>query len=37
MVAIPTSLRRLVIQRADNRCEYCAIIQAIGVEKQFFG
>jgi 5-methylcytosine-specific restriction endonuclease McrA len=27
MVAIPASLRRLVIQRADNRCEYCGISQ----------
>jgi hypothetical protein len=27
MVAIPTSLRQLVIQRADNRCEYCGLSQ----------
>ncbi|MFB2938083.1 HNH endonuclease [Aerosakkonemataceae cyanobacterium BLCC-F154] len=27
MSAIPVSLRRLVIQRADNRCEYCKISQ----------
>lgn len=27
MVAIPASLRRLVIQRADNRCEYCGSSQ----------
>jgi hypothetical protein len=27
MVAIPASLRRLVIQRADNRCEYCGLSQ----------
>jgi HNH endonuclease len=27
MTAIPASLRRLVIQRADNRCEYCGISQ----------
>ncbi|MBD1919780.1 HNH endonuclease [Microcoleus sp. FACHB-831] len=27
MVTIPASLRRLVIQRADNRCEYCGISQ----------
>lgn len=27
MGAIPASLRRLVIQRADNRCEYCQISQ----------
>jgi hypothetical protein len=27
MTKIPTSLRRLVIQRADNRCEYCGISQ----------
>ncbi len=25
MATIPASLRRLVIQRADNRCEYCGI------------
>jgi len=24
---IPASLRRLVIQRADNRCEYCGLSQ----------
>jgi hypothetical protein len=27
MVAIPTSRRQLVIQRADNRCEYCGLSQ----------
>lgn len=27
MVAIPTSLRRLSIQRAGNRCEYCGLSQ----------
>lgn len=27
MVTIPISLRRSVIQRADNRCEYCGISQ----------
>ena len=27
MTTIPASLRRLVIQRADNRCEYCSISQ----------
>ncbi|MEQ9233928.1 HNH endonuclease [Coleofasciculus sp. E2-BRE-01] len=27
MATIPASLRRLVIQRADNRCEYCGISQ----------
>lgn len=27
MVAIPVSLRRLVIQRANNRCEYCGLSQ----------
>lgn len=27
MVAIPTSLRRLVIQRAENSCEYCGLSQ----------
>lgn len=27
MTTIPVSLRRLVIQRADNRCEYCRISQ----------
>lgn len=27
MPAIPVSLRRLVIQRANNRCEYCGISQ----------
>lgn len=26
-MAIPASLRRFVIQRADNRCEYCGISQ----------
>ena len=25
---IPASLRRLVIQRASNRCEYCGLSQA---------
>lgn len=28
MSKIPVSLRRLVIQRADNRCEYCCLSQA---------
>lgn len=28
MAAIPTSLRRLVIQRANDRCEYCGLSQA---------
>jgi hypothetical protein len=28
MTTIPAPLRRLVIQRADNRCEYCKISQA---------
>ena len=28
MSAIPSSLRQLVIQRADDRCEYCGISQA---------
>lgn len=28
MSAIPAVLRRLVIQRADSRCEYCGISQA---------
>ncbi len=28
MPAIPNSLRRLVIQRAENRCEYCKLSQA---------
>jgi len=28
MAAIPTTLRRLVIQRADDRCEYCGLSQA---------
>jgi HNH endonuclease len=28
MPAIPASLRRLVIQRANNRCEYCTLSQA---------
>lgn len=27
MSSIPVALRRLVIQRADNRCEYCGISQ----------
>jgi hypothetical protein len=27
MSAIPSSLRQLVIRRADNRCEYCGISQ----------
>ncbi|HBR00661.1 MULTISPECIES: HNH endonuclease signature motif containing protein [unclassified Roseofilum] len=27
MTKIPTSLRQLVIQRAQNRCEYCGISQ----------
>jgi hypothetical protein len=27
MVAIPASLHRLVIQKADNRCEYCGLSQ----------
>ena len=27
MATIPASLRRLVIQRADNRCEYCGLSQ----------
>jgi hypothetical protein len=27
MSTIPASLRRLVIQRAENRCEYCRISQ----------
>lgn len=27
-MSIPASLRRLVIQRADDRCEYCRISQA---------
>ncbi|MGJ3246788.1 MAG: HNH endonuclease [Elainellaceae cyanobacterium] len=27
MATIPVSLRRLVIKRADNRCEYCRISQ----------
>jgi hypothetical protein len=27
MATIPASLRRLVIQRSDNRCEYCGISQ----------
>ncbi|MEP0982691.1 HNH endonuclease signature motif containing protein [Leptolyngbya sp. FACHB-17] len=27
MTTIPASLRRFVIQRADNRCEYCRISQ----------
>jgi HNH endonuclease len=28
MPAIPASLRRLIIQRANNRCEYCTLSQA---------
>ena len=28
MSSIPSSLRQLVIERADNRCEYCGISQA---------
>ncbi len=28
MSAIPSSLRRRVIQRANSRCEYCGILQA---------
>lgn len=28
MAAIPASLRRLVIQRAGDRCEYCSLSQA---------
>jgi 5-methylcytosine-specific restriction endonuclease McrA len=28
MSAIPASLRRLVIQRANSRCEYCTLSQA---------
>jgi len=27
MTAIPASLRRLVIERSENRCEYCKISQ----------
>ena len=27
MGVFPTSLRQLVIQRADNRCEYCGLSQ----------
>jgi len=27
MTTIPVSLRRLVFQRANNRCEYCGISQ----------
>ncbi|OUL35248.1 HNH endonuclease signature motif containing protein [Nostoc sp. 106C] len=34
MSKIPASLRRLVIQRADNRCEYCGLSQ-IGQEATF--
>jgi hypothetical protein len=34
MSKIPVSLRRLVIQRADNRCEYCRLSQ-IGQEATF--
>lgn len=28
MTAIPVPLRRMVVQRASNRCEYCGISQA---------
>jgi hypothetical protein len=28
MTAVPTALRRLVIQQAADRCEYCALSQA---------
>lgn len=28
MTTIPAALRRLVVQRADRRCEYCGISQA---------
>jgi HNH endonuclease len=28
MPAIPAALRRLVVQRAENRCEYCRLSQA---------
>ena len=28
MTSIPTSLRRLVIQRSGDRCEYCGLSQA---------
>jgi len=28
VAAIPASLRRLAIQRADDRCEYCGLSQA---------
>lgn len=34
MSAIPASLRRLVIRRAKDRCEYCGLAQA-GQEAQF--
>jgi hypothetical protein len=34
MPAIPVSLRRLVIQRADNHCEYCGLSQ-LGQEATF--
>jgi hypothetical protein len=27
MTTIPAALRRLVVQKADNRCEYCGISQ----------
>jgi hypothetical protein len=28
MPAIPAALRRLVVQRVENRCEYCKLSQA---------
>jgi hypothetical protein len=34
MTAVPTALRRLVIQRAADRCEYCGLSQA-GQEATF--
>jgi hypothetical protein len=34
MTAIPNALRRFVIHRADNRCEYCGLSQ-IGQEATF--
>lgn len=34
MSTIPASLRRLVIQRAGDRCEYCRLSQA-GQEAAF--
>lgn len=34
MSTIPVSLRRLVIQRAGNRCEYCGLSQ-VGQEATF--